>query len=109
MDRLNNLIAPLGNIIGLPKEIIPLLIIKPLSGSGAIGVYTDIVKSFGPDSEIGLIASVIMGTTETIFYTVTVYFGAVKVKKVRHTVWAAIMADLSAIIMATFIVRFFVL
>lgn len=74
MDLLNNLIAPLANLIGLPKDLIPLLIIKPLSGSGAIGVFTDIIKSLGPDTRTGLIASVVMGSTETIFYTITVYF-----------------------------------
>ncbi|MBW6411093.1 nucleoside recognition domain-containing protein [Clostridium weizhouense] len=108
LDIINNLIAPVGNLIGLPKEIIPLIIIKPLSGSGAIGVFTDIIKSFGADTKIGLISSVIMGTTETIFYTITVYFGAVKVKKIRHTLWAAIFADLTAIIMAVFIVNLFI-
>lgn len=107
MDLLNNLIAPVVNLIGLPKELIPLVIIKPLSGSGALGVFTDIIKSFGPDTKIGLIASVIMGTTETIFYTITVYFGAVKVKKIRHTLWAAVFADITAIIMAILVVNVF--
>lgn len=109
LDLLNNVIAPLGNLIGLPKELIPLILIKPLSGSGAIGVFTDIIKSFGPDTRIGLIASVVMGTTETIFYTITVYFGAVKVKKIRHTLWAAIFADMTAIIMAVLVVNLFIL
>lgn len=104
LDVLNNMIAPAGRLIGLPKEIIPLVLIKPLSGSGAIGVLTDIVKTYGPDSYIGLIASVIMGTTETIFYTITVYFGAVQIKKIRHTLWAAILADLTAIIVSIFLV-----
>ena len=81
----------------------------PLSGSGAMGVFTDILKSYGADSPIGLVASVIMGTTETIFYTITVYFGAVKIKKTRHTVWAAIMADMTAIIMAILMVKNFIL
>lgn len=109
LDYLNNLIAPIGNLIGLPKELIPLIIIKPLSGSGAIGIFTDIVKTFGPDTKIGLIGSVVMGTTETIFYTITVYFGAVKVKKIRHTLWAAIFADITAIIMAVLMVNLFLL
>lgn len=109
MDLLNNLIAPLSNMIALPKDLIPLLIIKPLSGSGAIGVFTDIIKSVGPDTRTGLIASVVMGSTETIFYTITVYFGAVKVKKIRHTLWAAVFADMTAIIMAIFMVDKFLL
>ncbi len=109
LNLINNLIAPVGNLIGLPKELIPLVLIKPLSGSGAMGVFTDIIKSFGPDTRIGLIASVVMGTTETIFYTLTVYFGAVKVKKIRHTLWAAIFADITAIIMAVIVVNLFLL
>lgn len=109
MNLLTNVMSPLTNLIGLPKELIPLVIIKPLSGSGAIGVFTDIIKNFGPDTKIGLIASVIMGTTETIFYTITVYFGAVKVKKIRHTLWAAVLADITAIIMSILVVNVFIL
>ncbi|MCI6692253.1 MAG: spore maturation protein [Clostridium sp.] len=104
LDLLNNMIAPLGGLIGLPKEIIPLVLIKPLSGSGAIGILTDILKTYGADSYVGLIASVIMGTTETIFYTITVYFGAIQIKKIRHTLWAAILADLTAIIISVLLV-----
>lgn len=59
----------------------------------------------GVDNYIGLVSSVIMGTTETIFYTITVYFGAVKIKKIRHTLWAAVMADMTAIIMALIVVK----
>lgn len=101
---LNNMIAPIGGLIGLPKEVIPLVLVKPLSGSGAVGILTDILKTYGPDTNIGLISSVIMGTTETIFYTITVYFGAVQIKKIRHTLWAAILADITAIIAAVFLV-----
>jgi len=107
LEILNNLIAPLSNKIGLPKEVTPLVLVKPLSGSGAIGILTDILKNYGPDSKIGLISSVIMGTTETIFYTLTVYFGAVQIKKTRHTLWAALLADLTAIIASIFIVTRF--
>ena len=105
MDILNYVLSPVVRLIGIPKEIIPLVIIKPLSGSGAIGVFTDIIKNFGPDTRIGLIASVIMGTTETIFYTITVYYGAVKVKRIRHTLWAAVIADITAIIISIFVVN----
>lgn len=105
LDTLNNILSPITTLIGLPKEIVPLVLIKPLSGSGAMGVFSDILKNYGADSNIGLISSVIMGTTETIFYTITVYFGAIKVKKIRHTLWAAILADITAIIMAITMVR----
>lgn len=104
LDILNDIISPISSLMGLPKEIVPLVLVKPLSGSGALGILTDIVKTYGPDSYIGLIASVIMGTTETIFYTVTVYFGAVQIKKIRHTVWAAILADLTAVIVSILLV-----
>ncbi|MEQ8153986.1 MAG: nucleoside recognition domain-containing protein [Clostridiaceae bacterium] len=105
LDILNFLLSPITAIIGLPQELLPLILIKPLSGSGAIGVYTDIIKNYGADTYIGLVASVLMGTTETIFYTVTVYYGAVKIKKIRHTLWAAVMADLTAIILSILMVK----
>ena len=104
LDMLNNAISPICKLIDLPKEVVPLVLIKPLSGSGAIGILTDILKTYGADSYVGLIASVIMGTTETIFYTITVYFGAIQIKKIRHTLWAAILADLTAIIISVLLV-----
>ncbi|MGL5616632.1 MAG: spore maturation protein [Sarcina sp.] len=104
---INNLLAPVVGTIGLPGELVPLVLIKPLSGSGALGVFTDILNTVGPDSTTGLIASVLMGTTETIFYTITIYFGAVGIKKIRHTLWTALLADLVALIMAINMVRFF--
>lgn len=109
LDMLNNLLSPVCGFIGLPEEVVPLIMIKPLSGSGAVGILNDILVTYGPDSPIGLIASVIMGTTETIFYTVTVYFGAVKIKKTRHTLWAAMMADFTAIVMAVLLVTWMLL
>ncbi len=83
------------------------MVCKPLSGSGALGVFTEILKEYGPDSIIGLIASIIMGTTETIFYTLTVYYGSVGIKKIRHTLWAALLADFTAILASITIVRLF--
>ncbi|MDU7965223.1 MAG: spore maturation protein, partial [Clostridium perfringens] len=102
-----NLLEPIVSLIGLPKDIVPLVLIKPLSGSGALGVYTELINTLGPDTREGLISSVIMGGTETIFYTITVYFGAVGIKKIRHTFWAALMADITAIIMAVLVVSMF--
>ncbi|MDU1321354.1 MAG: spore maturation protein [Clostridium botulinum] len=103
LDCLINALRPVSNLIGLPGELVPLVLIKPLSGSGALGVFADILKQFGPDSNVGKMASIIMGSTETIFYTITVYFGAVGIKKIRHTLWAAIFADMVAIIMAVLV------
>lgn len=107
IDYMNSLLEPVLNMIGMPVEVMPLSLIKPLSGSGALGVFTDIINTVGPDSRTGLIASVLMGTTETIFYTITIYFGAVGIKKIRHTLWATTMADLVSIIMAITLVNIF--
>lgn len=100
LDYVINLIKPAVNIVGIPPEVVPLIFIKPLSGSGAIGVFTDIVKTYGPDSFLGFVSSIIMGSTETIFYTLTVYFGAVGIKKIRHSLWVALIVDFCAVLLA---------
>lgn len=105
MDIFTKITTPLAAIIGLPPEVVPLVVIKPLSGSGALGVFAQTLKDYGADSYIGIVASIIMGSTETIFYTITVYYGAAGIKKIRHTLWAAIFADLIAIIMAIIIAK----
>ncbi|PJI07880.1 MULTISPECIES: spore maturation protein [Clostridium] len=108
MQYFINFVKPVVKILGFPPELVPLVVVKPLSGSGALGVFAEILKKYGADSYIGIIASVIMGSTETIFYTITVYYGAVKIKKIRHTLWAAVMADLTSIIAALLIVKFLI-
>lgn len=105
MDYLIAVVKPVASLIGLPPEVVPITLVKPLSGSGALGIFAETLKKYGPDGYIGRVSSIIMGTTETIFYTLTVYFGAVNVKKIRHTLWAAVMADLTAIIMAVTMAR----
>lgn len=105
LDYFINLVKPAVQLIGLPPEVVPMVLVKPLSGSGALGLLSDILIKYGADSFIGRLSSIIMGTTETIFYTLTVYFGAVNIKKIRHTLWAAILADLTAIIMAITLTR----
>jgi len=107
LDFFIYLVKPIVKFIGLPPELVPLVLIKPLSGSGALGVFTDIIKQYGPDSYIGCVASIIMGSTETIFYTLTIYFGAVGIKNIRHTLIAAILADITAVIMAVNLAKFF--
>lgn len=106
IEYINSLLEPVLNMIGMPAEVMPLAMIKPLSGSGALGVFTDILNTVGPDSRTGMIASVLMGTTETIFYTITVYFGAVGIKRVRHTIWATTMADLISIVLSIIMVSY---
>lgn len=100
------ILSPITKLIGIPKEIMPLILIKPISGSGALGTLTEIINTFGADSFTGICAAIVMGTTETIFYTVSLYYGAVKIKKIRHTLWAALLADLAAVIAAVNISRY---
>lgn len=103
------LLKPLFSIIDMPEGVIPLFIIKPLSGSASLGVMTDIMKTYGPDSIEGRIAAVMMGSTETIFYTLTVYFGALSIKKTRQSFLAAIIAHIAGSIAAVYICRIFFL
>lgn len=106
MDYFIKLVKPIVSIIGLPPELVPLAVVKPLSGSGAMGIFAETLKKYGPDSYIGLVASIMMGSTETIFYTITVYYGAVNIRKIRHTLIAAVFADITAIIMAVITAKF---
>lgn len=103
LELLIFIMKPFTKVLKIPDEILPLIIMKPLSGSGSLGVLADILKRVGPDSLSGIIASTIMSSTETIFYTITLYFGSIGVKNIRHTLIAAIIADLAGIIAAIII------
>ena len=101
LDMLSHAIGPLSEIVGIPKEVVPLCLLRPVSGSGSLALVDNIFKNYGSDSFIGKLASIICGSTETTFYTLTVYFGAVGIKNSRHALPAALMADLTAIIIST--------
>lgn len=105
LDCLNFVFRPISAIMGLPPEIMPLAVLRPISGSGAMVIFKGIIESFGPDSYIGRVASVMQGSTETTFYTIAVYYGAVKITKTRHTLPAALAADVIAMIMSAVMVR----
>ncbi|WML36513.1 spore maturation protein [Clostridium sp. OS1-26] len=105
LDYFIYIVKPVVKFIGLPPEVVPLVLVKPLSGSGAMGIFAEILNNFGADSYIGRVASIIIGSTETIFYTLTVYFGAVGIKKIRHTLWVAVMADMICVILAVTLAR----
>ncbi|SNX53863.1 spore maturation protein [Thermoanaerobacterium sp. RBIITD] len=107
LDLLAKLLTPLTTKIGMPSEAVPLALIRPLSGSGALGVATELIKSHGPDSFISKLASVMYGSTETTFYVLAVYFGSVGIKKMRHSVLAGIFADIVAILASVFYSRLF--
>ncbi len=99
------LISPLTALIGMPAEALPMALLRPLSGSGALGVAADTMTTHGPDSLIGYMVSTYQGSTETTFYTLAIYFGAIGVKTTRHTVPACLLADIAGILAATFIVN----
>ncbi len=107
LDVFASFAEPVSNLIGIPSQVIPLALLKPISGSGSIALLDNILKNFGPDSQIGKIASVIMGSTETTFYTLTVYFGCVGIKKSRHTVASALITDVVAVITSIVLINFF--
>ena len=107
LELISRAAAPLTNLIHMPSELVPLGLLRPVSGSASLAVVTDIFKNFGPDSVQGRIASIMMGSTETRFYTVAVYFGSAGIKNVRHTLFAALAADLTGILMSVFLVQFF--
>ena len=100
-------LAPVLNAVGIPPETVALLLIRPISGSAALGVGAELIETYGPDSTIGRTAAVMLGSTETTFYTIAVYFGAAKVAKTRHAVPAALCGDIAGFIAASAAVRLF--
>lgn len=99
------LLAPVLNRLGIPAETVALLLVRPVSGSAALGVGSELMAAYGPDSYIGRVAAVMLGSTETTFYTVAVYFGAVGITKTRYAVPAALCADLAGFMAAAWAVR----
>ena len=97
LDMLSRALGTLLEPLGFPPELVPLTVVKMFSSSAATGLLLDIYKSFGTDSAIGLIASISMGCTETIFYTMSVYFAAAKVTKTRYTLAGALTATLAGL------------
>lgn len=105
LDILSWALQPVGDLIGLPKEVLPLAMMRPISGSGAMALFIDLLREHGADSLIGRIASVMMGSTETTFYTIAVYYGAAGIKDIRHSVAAALAGDITGFFMSAFMVR----
>lgn len=104
LEFLGKLLGQFTSYIGFPGELVPLAIVRMFSSSAATGLILDIFKQYGTDSQIGLIASIMMSCTETIFYTMSVYFMAVKVKKTRYTLAGAIVATLAGIVASVWLV-----
>jgi spore maturation protein B len=106
MDGLASLLAPLTSRIGIPASVLPMVLVRPLSGGAALGVVADVLRSEGPDSYAGRLASVMAGSTETTFYVLAVYFGAVGVTRYRQALPAALLADLAGFAASVVAVRF---
>jgi len=103
MDLLMAAVRPLVASTGFPAELVPLTILRSLTGSGSLAFTTDLIKTYGPDSVIGRMAATLYGSSETTFYVLAVYFGAVGVRRTRHAVAAALIGDLVAAIAAVVI------
>jgi spore maturation protein SpmB len=97
LDALTDFVSPVTSLVGFPAEALPMALIRPLSGSGAMGVMTETMQAYGPDSFVGYLVSVINGSTETTFYVLALYFGSVGVRATRHTVAACVAADVAGI------------
>ena len=105
LDWLAQALAPVLHLLGIPPETVGLLLIRPVSGSGALAVGSEIMQTYGPDSAIGRTAAVMLGSTETTFYTVAVYYGAAGIRRTRHTIPAALAADITGFLAAAWTVR----
>ena len=102
-----NALSPLAKAVGFPREVVPMALLRPVSGSGSTALLISVFQDCGPDSFAGRVASVLAGSSETTFYAVTMYFGSIGVKKIRHTLIAAVAADVTAMILSAVTVRLF--
>jgi spore maturation protein B len=105
MDVFITLLRPLTDAVGVPAEVLPMAMMRPLSGSGSLGIMTETMKTYGTDSYIGVLVSTLYGSTETTFYVLAVYFGAVGIKNTRHALPTGLLADFVAFIAAVLFVR----
>lgn len=104
MEFLIDGIRPVLGFIGVPPEVLPMMIFRPLTGSGSAGIVLDMIQEFGEDSILVKMAATMFGSTETTFYVIAVYFGAVNVKRTRHAVPAGLIADFTALLLAVYVV-----
>lgn len=107
VEALSSFLAPVFRFFGIPPETAILVLIRPISGSAALAVGTELMATYGVDSQIGRTAAVMLGSTETTFYTISVYFGAAGIRKTRYTIPAALVADFVGFIMASLTTRLF--
>ena len=107
MDFLMWCLKPAAELLRVPQELLPLALMRPISGSGATAILNSMLERFGPDSFLGRAASILQGSTETTFYTIAVYYGAVSVRRTRHTLPAALAGDFTGLLLSVAAVRLF--
>ena len=100
LDLFISLLSPVVSFAGFPEEVLPLMLLRPISGAGALAVFKDTISTYGPDSFVGRVVSVMQGSTETTFYTMAVYYAATRVKNTRHTLKAALAGDMTGYVMS---------
>lgn len=107
IEAMTGFLTPLFSLLGIPPETAALVLVRPISGSAALAIGADLITQYGPDSTIGRTAAIMLGSTETTFYTISVYFGAARVKQTRYAVPAALIADLTGFCVASAAAKLF--
>ncbi|MGN0551066.1 MAG: spore maturation protein [Acutalibacteraceae bacterium] len=105
LDALADILKPVLEPLGFPAELVPFALLRPFSGGGSTAILNDILNNYGADSFIGTAASVMAGSTETTFYAVTVYYGSIGIKQIRHTLPCALLADIGGMVMSVLTAR----
>lgn len=107
MDYVARLLRPLTDAAGFPPEVLPLMVIRPLSGSGSLAAVADLIRTFGPDSQVARLAAIMQGSTDTTFYVLTVYFGSVGIRRHRYGLIPALLGDAAGFAAALVAARWF--
>ena len=105
MELITKAFSPVAALLGVPEDTVPMALLSPISGGGSLSLFESVLKSDGPDSFLGQVASVLMGSTETTLYAVTVYYAAVGIKNTRHTLYAGLAADFASFVLSPLFVR----
>lgn len=105
MEIIAKAFSPVSDLLGIPREVTPMALISPISGGGSLSFFESVLKEYGPDSFLGRVGSVLMGSTDTTLYAVTVYYSAVGIKKTRHTLYAGLLADFTSFVLSSYFVR----
>jgi len=105
IEIISHVLSPVLEPLGFSPDLLPIVLVRPLSGSATIGLFAELVKTFGPDSPIARTAATILGSTETTFYVIAVYFGSVAIKRTRHAILAGLTADLTGVIVSVIVCR----